>query len=648
MPTCSYNVISSLDPSTGARPLTSPIQNSTGSETLDFRTPSFQFIKRLLRTVFPNALSLFDTHMKKKFIAIITIQIFFFCHFLTAQPRGTEIYVKDPGTGKDIRLYDGSYALIIGNSEYSQGWRKLPGVKDDIVAVRDVLIKHGFTVEIEENLTDDRFESRIKKFIKSYGYKKDNRLIIYYAGHGDTLSSAGDKRELGYIIPSDTPLKEKDEDGFRGKAISMNTIQNFAKEIQAKHALFIFDSCFSGKLFFVSRSAEKIPPFILDKVRKPIRQFIMAGDATQTVPDNSIFRKAFVIGLEGDADIDRDTYITGRELSMYLERSVGNYSNGQQTPVYATLFDIDLNQGDFVFAVPSFSTTIVDGGVQNGRAAALVNPPYPAEARGSCAAGQVSVQVLIAEDGTVEEAQAISGNPLFYAASVAAARASKFVPADISGRRVKVKGTVLYDFVAENDCTFDAARDFSTTTNPKGPWSYGWLQALPNPDPNSFSLLKHQGTLYSNFDGKTYEGVYQWNFPIPANTPIGNDIYLTVYKNLSNVTEAKLAPGQLAMHPGVGGTYVVVRWTAPKTRTYSINAQFSETSKGTTTKVFVFQNSKLLFTGDVNGNGISAAFNAEVSMEEGNTIDFVVGFGDDKEPWGDETVLDARIVTKSN
>lgn len=290
-------------------------------------------------------------------VAALIVQIVF-CQPASSQQRGGGLRVVltgADGSRQEVQLYDGSYALVIGNSEYSQGWEKLSGVKSDVVAVKGVLEKHGFKVEVEENLTSEELVRRVKKFINDYGYERDNRLLVYYAGHGYTLKSAGDSRELGYVIPADTPLPTRDERGFRQKAVSMYEIQTFAKEIQAKHALFVFDSCFSGRLFAL-RNAPKLTPFIVDKVNYPVRQFITAGDETQSVPDESSFRKAFVRGLEGDADRNGDTYITGIELAEYLKEAVTNYTNRRLTPQYGTLNDIDLDRGDFVFVVPNKNT----------------------------------------------------------------------------------------------------------------------------------------------------------------------------------------------------------------------------------------------------------------------------------------------------
>lgn len=88
----------------------------------------------------------------------------------------------------------------------------------------------------------------------------------------------------------------------------------------------------------------------------------------------------------------------------------------------------------------------ISGGVLNGRAIRLVQPPYPPIARSAHVSGQVTVQVLIDENGNVISASAASGHPLLRAAAVNAARASKFSPTKLSGQPVKVNGVIIYNF----------------------------------------------------------------------------------------------------------------------------------------------------------------------------------------------------------
>ena len=98
---------------------------------------------------------------------------------------------------------------------------------------------------------------------------------------------------------------------------------------------------------------------------------------------------------------------------------------------------------------PTPPRTPISGGVLNGKAVHLVQPPYPAIARQAHASGTVVVQVLIDENGNVVSAHATSGHPLLQAAAVAAARASKFSPTKLSGQPVKVTGMIQYNFVAQ-------------------------------------------------------------------------------------------------------------------------------------------------------------------------------------------------------
>lgn len=287
--------------------------------------------------------------MKIKMISSTVISLIFLSFSLLAQDRGVGVRVKTTGgQTKEVKLYQGSYALVIGESDYTVGWDNLAGVKNDVTEIEKVLKKQGFVVESNLNLTSDQLKARFDKFINDYGYQLNSRLLIYFAGHGHT-QKAGDGRDLGYIIPVDTPLPEKDDLGFRRKAISMDTIQAYARQIESKHAMFVFDSCFSGKL--ISREKVVIPPMILEDVTYPVRQFITAGAANQTVPDDSIFRKAFVRGLEGEADRNSDGYITGTELADFLKEKVTNASDRSQTPQYGKIRDIDLDRGDFVFVL---------------------------------------------------------------------------------------------------------------------------------------------------------------------------------------------------------------------------------------------------------------------------------------------------------
>jgi hypothetical protein len=60
--------------------------------------------------------------------------------------------------------------------------------------------------------------------------------------------------------------------------------------------LAVFDSCFSGAIFTLSRA--KPDPYIEEKVVRPVRQFITAGTENEKVPDRSVFKTSFLNGLK--------------------------------------------------------------------------------------------------------------------------------------------------------------------------------------------------------------------------------------------------------------------------------------------------------------------------------------------------------------
>jgi hypothetical protein len=259
--------------------------------------------------------------------------------------RGISVVtVKNP-EGKETRLYKESFALLIGVSDYVNGWPKLPRVRKDIEEVRNALEKHGFITTVVMDPDRIQLVQAYEEFITRHGFDIDNRLLFYFAGHGHTVKQSYGE-EMGYIVPADAPNPNNNKEIFLAKALDMQFIEVLAKRIQSKHALFLFDSCFSGSLFSLSRA---VPESISYKTAKPVRQFITAGGPDEQVPDNSVFRDQFVSALNGETELGRDGYITGSALGEYLQTSVTNYSKGSQHPQYGKLRNPNLDKGDFVF-----------------------------------------------------------------------------------------------------------------------------------------------------------------------------------------------------------------------------------------------------------------------------------------------------------
>jgi TonB family protein len=87
--------------------------------------------------------------------------------------------------------------------------------------------------------------------------------------------------------------------------------------------------------------------------------------------------------------------------------------------------------------------------ILNGRAVFLAKPEYPRAARDLNLEGVVVVQVDIDEKGKVIGAQDLcEGLPYLDEAAIKAAYNSRFSPTLLSGVPVKVKGVIVYNFVA--------------------------------------------------------------------------------------------------------------------------------------------------------------------------------------------------------
>ena len=261
----------------------------------------------------------------------------------TIDTRGVNLIIKD-STGQTLTYYKNSYALVVGVSDYTNGWPDLPNAISDATEVGKCLTRHGFKIESLFNPTKSELNKALEDFIFQHGQFEDTRLIFYFAGHGHSITMPyGGK--LGYIVPTDAPLPDQNKTDFMQKAISMQEFDKDARQIQARHVLYIFDSCFSGSIFALTRSA---PKPIDQYIKYHVRQFITAGKEHEEVPDESIFTKQLITALNGAGDIIKDGYITGSELGLYLQENVPPYSN--QHPQFGKIRDIDLAKGDFVFS----------------------------------------------------------------------------------------------------------------------------------------------------------------------------------------------------------------------------------------------------------------------------------------------------------
>lgn len=255
------------------------------------------------------------------------------------QPSNLEI---TDGFGQSILSYERSYALLVGVSDYQAGWNSLDFVGSELQNVRGALERRGFQVITIMDPTIQELRTEVNNFIADYSFDLDNRLLFFFSGHGYTLD-----RTSGFFVPKDSPDPIVDRRGFLRTALPMEEVLAWARRIQSNHVLFVFDSCFSGSLF--SSRANPDPSVIQRTTAGSVRMFITAGNAEEEVPAKSVFTPLFIRGLDGEADLIKDGYVTGEELGLFLKQRLPYYTGGDQSPQWGKIRDPELDLGDIVF-----------------------------------------------------------------------------------------------------------------------------------------------------------------------------------------------------------------------------------------------------------------------------------------------------------
>jgi len=280
--------------------------------------------------------------MRKLTQILLAAAFFAFPSFATAASRGLDLEVRASNTpnapvSQRIRLYDASYALVIGIDNYTNGWPRLRNAVADARAVATRLEDHGFDVTLKLNLKANDFRQTLREFFAKTGRDPNARLLLWYAGHGHTVNGEG------FLVPADAPRANHPD--FLVDALPLRDFGSLVRLAQSKHVLSIFDACFAGTVF---EARGGIPTAaITSKTTKPVRQFITSGDAGQQVRDDGSFREYFLRALSGDekADFNDDNYVTGEELGLFLSQRMEALTQASQTPKSGKLHDVKFNQG---------------------------------------------------------------------------------------------------------------------------------------------------------------------------------------------------------------------------------------------------------------------------------------------------------------
>jgi len=146
----------------------------------------------------------------------------------------------------------------------------------------------------------------------------------------------------------------------------MSLIKEISQTIKAKHIYYVMDCCYGGLLLREGKKKHKPVAkadysFLRSLAKQEVRQVLTAGGKGQPVLDgglagHSVFTGRFIQGLKGEADMNRDGFITAEEINFFVRQRVHTdvkdilrgktvYRNVEQTPQYGKWF----GEGEFIF-----------------------------------------------------------------------------------------------------------------------------------------------------------------------------------------------------------------------------------------------------------------------------------------------------------
>lgn len=234
------------------------------------------------------------------------------------------------------------YALIIGINAYRH-IDKLNTATNDATTIANVLNKYyafDTKVILDQNATRENIMNELNSLRSKL--KPDDKLLIYYAGHGvhDKVADAS------YWLPVDAKL-DNDTNWIDAK-----NINDQLKRISSKHILIVADSCYSGTM------TRSVDPTLrnsdtrdnyLRKIQNKAARVLISSGGNEPVSDSggkghSIFAEVFIKAL---LKPERDVFTSEELHVIHLKESVAGRAD--QTPEYKVIRNSGHDGGDFIF-----------------------------------------------------------------------------------------------------------------------------------------------------------------------------------------------------------------------------------------------------------------------------------------------------------
>ena len=233
-------------------------------------------------------------------------------------------------------------ALIVGVSNYQND--RIPPLR---FAHRDAEVfahfleeetawkvaKENIVLLTNEEATYSRFISQLEALMKKC--KPDDRLILYFSGHGDVEKAADGP--TGYLLFHDVAPTNYSLTGAYAVTELDQFLQKVVTEKKTK-ILLITDACRPEKMIGSTFNGPGVTTAALSELFTNTTKIISCEPDQFSLEDEvwgggrGLFSYHLVNGLKGMADKNGNRYVNLFELGRYLEDNVMEDSDGEQLP----------------------------------------------------------------------------------------------------------------------------------------------------------------------------------------------------------------------------------------------------------------------------------------------------------------------------
>ena len=252
------------------------------------KNDSLKSLKKKMRWLFPNT----------KYVWLLMMFLFSGVHHAFAQGK--------------------IYAVIIGVSEYQDSRYNLTYCHRDANEMYHLLREHTIADRMKlltnREAQHDNIVYHARQLFRQA--KPEDIVIFFFSGHGSS----------NLFVTHD-------------KNLSFATLQKIFKECKANRKMIFADACYAGTL----RQQGRQPATSNQNAGKNVMLFLSSRSnqlSRETyMLQNGLFTHFLILGLKGEADANRDNYITAIELFTYVNPRVKEMSQGKQVPVMWGKFD---------------------------------------------------------------------------------------------------------------------------------------------------------------------------------------------------------------------------------------------------------------------------------------------------------------------